>query len=175
MFRPFPDLLRRSSLLNQRRWLLPSWSLLSISLASKRGVSRSLWTRSGCIQMGTLNGSTMYPILLSSALLPFLSTQFPDLFTRRLLLSRSGPDIPTHSRSSATLEPEWRMQWRFLMWFQIHSFLTFCGPIMPCLTRCRLRGGGVGVHGSSSRVFFFFLWFLYLCSYFMTFSNKNMK
>jgi len=42
-------------------------------------------------------------ILLSSALLPFLSTWFPDLSTRRFLLSRSGSDIlPIHCRSSAT-------------------------------------------------------------------------
>jgi hypothetical protein len=33
-------------------------------------------------------------------------------------------------------EPEWRMQLRFLMWFQIHSFSAFwraSGPIIPCL------------------------------------------
>jgi len=32
MFRPFPDLLLRSCLLPQQMWLLPSWSLLSMSL-----------------------------------------------------------------------------------------------------------------------------------------------
>jgi len=159
MFRPFPDLLRRLGLLTQHRWLLPSWSLLSMSLASKGAVSRSRRTMSGCIQIGTLNGSTVYPILLSSTLLPFLSTMFPDLSTRWLLLSRSGSDIlSTHSRSSATSEAEWSMQWRFLRWFQIHSFSAFwraSSLIMPCLTRCRLRWGGVGVHETSSRVIFF--------------------
>jgi len=164
MFRRFPNLLRRLCLLRQHRWLLLSWSLLSTSLASRIGVSRSWRTRGGSIQTGTSNGSTVYPILLSSALHPFLSTQFPDLSTRRLLLSMSGPDIlPTHSRSSAASEAEWRMQWRFLIWFQIHSFSAFwraSGLIMPCLTICRLRGGGVGVHRINSMVFFFFMTFV---------------
>jgi len=123
MFEPFPDLLHWLGLLSQQRWLRASWSLPSMSLASSRGVSRSRRARSGCIQMGTLNGSIKYLILLSSALLSFLSTQFPDLCTRRLLLSNSGPDILlTHSRSSATSKSEWRMQWGFQMWFQIHFF-----------------------------------------------------
>jgi len=57
----------------QQRWLLPSWSLLSMSLVSRIGVSRSRMTKGGSIQIGTLNGSTVYHILLSSNLLPFLS------------------------------------------------------------------------------------------------------
>jgi len=130
-----------------------------MSLPNNRGVSRSRRARSWCIQMVILNGSTKYPILLRSALLPFLSTQFWDLSTRRFLLSSNVIDIlPIHSRSSTTSEPEWRMQWWFLMWLPIHSFSAFwraSGPIIPCLMRCRLRGGGVRVHGSSSRLLFF--------------------
>jgi len=74
MFRLFPDLLRRLCLLPQQRWLLPSWSLLSMSLAGRIRVSRFRRTRGGSIQMGIWDGSTVYPILLSSTLLPFLST-----------------------------------------------------------------------------------------------------
>jgi len=113
MFRSFPDLLRRFFLLPQQMWLLPSWSFLCMSLANRRGLTRSRTTRGESIQMGTWDGSTVYPILLSSTLLPFLTTWLPNLSTRRFLLSRSGPDIlPIHCRSSAAWEPEWSRRWR---------------------------------------------------------------
>jgi len=141
MFRPFPDLLRRLSVFSQQRWLLPSWSLLSMSLPSRIGVTQYRRTMDISIQMGTWNGSTVYLILLWSTLLPFLSTQFPNLSTRRLLLSSSGPDIvPTHSRSSTTSVLEWRLQWGFLMWFQIHYFRHFWGHSI----RLYRVWGGVG-------------------------------
>jgi len=35
-------------------------------------------------------------------------------------------------------------------------------PIIPCLRRCRLHQGGVGVQGSSSRVLFYFMSFVYI-------------
>ena len=51
-----------------------------------------------------------HPIMI--ALQPFQTTQLMSLPTRRLLLSSSGSDsLLTHLRSSATSEPEWRVQW----------------------------------------------------------------
>ena len=73
MFRPFPDLLLQLCLLPQQMWLLPSWSLLCMSLSRSRGLTRSRTTSLGSIQMGTLGGSAVYPILLSSTLLQSLT------------------------------------------------------------------------------------------------------
>jgi len=74
---------------------------------------------------------------------------FPDLSTKRFLLSRSGPAILLiHCRSSATWETKWSMWWRFQRWFQIHSFSAFwraSGPSIACLTMSQFHGGGVGV------------------------------
>ena len=61
MFRKFPDLLLRLCLLPQEMWLLPSWGLLCMSFPSSRGVTRSLTTSLGSIQIGTLGGFTVYP------------------------------------------------------------------------------------------------------------------
>jgi len=103
----------------------------------------------------------------------FLTTQLMlilvlSLPTRRLMLSSSGPDIlRTHTRSSATSVPEWRVQWGFLMCFQILSLLALWmayGPSIAFCRRCRFRGGGLGVivH-KTSRVFF--LCFPDICTY----------
>jgi hypothetical protein len=158
MFRPFPDLLLRLCLLPQQMWLLPSWSLLCMSFPSSRGVTRSQMMSLGSIQIGTLSGSTMYPILSSSTLLQSLTLQCQDLSTRIFLLTRTGPDIlPIHCRSLAALEEEWSMRWGFQRWFQIHyssAFWRASGPIMACLTNSRFRGGGLGVHRSSNNVLF---------------------
>jgi len=79
MFRLFLDLLLRFCLLPQHMWLLPSWSLLCMSLLSSRGVTRSRTTSLGSIQIGTLGASTVYPILLLSTLLQ--SPSFQDVST----------------------------------------------------------------------------------------------
>jgi len=114
MFRPFPNLLLRFCLLPHQMWLLPSWSLLCTLLASRRRVTRSRTTSLGSIQIGTLGGSTVYPILSSSTLLQTLTLSCWDMSTRILLLTRTGPDIlPIHCRSSAAWETEWSMWWRF--------------------------------------------------------------
>jgi len=158
MFRPFSDLLLRLCLLSQLMWLLPSWSLLCMSFPSSRGVPRSQATSLGSIQIGTLGGSTMYPILLSSTLLKSLTLSCRDLSTRIFLLTRSGPDILLiHCRSLPACEAEWSMRCRFQRWFQIHSSLAFWRasvPIIACLTSSRFRGGGLRVHMSSSSVLF---------------------
>jgi len=68
------------------------------------------------------------------------------------LLSSSGPDIfPTHTRSSATSEREWTVQWGILMCLVMQRFFAWCRAYSSsgaCWSRCRLRVGGVGVHGS---------------------------
>ena len=92
--RLFPDLLRRLGILIQRMLLSPSRILLSMSLASKRGVGWSRRRNCGCIWGGTSNGSTVYPIHLWASLHPLLSTQLLYLLTRRLLLNSR---FPTHS------------------------------------------------------------------------------
>jgi len=167
MFRGFPDLLLRLCLLPQQMWLLPSWSLLCMLFPSSKGVTRSRTTSLGSIQIGTLGGSTVYPILSLSTLLQSLTMSCRDLSTRIFLLTRSGPDILLiHCRSSATSEAEWSMRCRFQRWFQIHSSSAFWRAsklIIACLTISRFRGGGLGVivHRSSSRVLFYDF-FLYL-------------
>jgi len=126
MFRGFPDLLLRLCLLLQQMWLLPSWSLLCMSFPSSRGVVRSRTTSLGRIQISTLGGSTVYPILLSSTLLQSLTLSCWDLSIRIFLSIRSGLDIlPIHCRSLTTWEIEWSMRWRFQRWFQIHSSSAF--------------------------------------------------
>jgi len=173
MFRKFPDLLLRLCLLPQQTWLLPSWSLLCMSFPSSRGVTKSLTTSLGSIQIGTLGGSTVYPILLSSTLLQSLTLSSRDPSTRIFLLTRTGPDIfPIHCRSLAAWVTKWSMRWRFQRWFQIHSSSTFwraSKPTIACLTICRFHGGGIGVivHRSSSSVLF--CDFLDICSIFLTF------
>jgi len=52
MFRPFPGLLHRLSLLSQRRWLRAYWSLSSMSLARCRGVIWSQRARNICTHGG---------------------------------------------------------------------------------------------------------------------------
>jgi len=98
-------------------------------------------------------------------------TQLLFLPTRRLLLSSSGPDsLPTHSRSSATSELEWRLQWGILMCFQILSLLVLwraSGPSITLCRRCRFRGGGGGVIVHTRiKVFFVFFCHLYIFRYF---------
>jgi len=89
IFRKFPDHLLRLCLLPQQMWLLPSWSLLCMSFPSNRGVTRSLTTSLGSIHIGTLGGSTVYPILLSSTLLQSLTLSSRDPSTRIFLLTRT--------------------------------------------------------------------------------------
>ena len=145
-----------------------------MSFPSSRGVTRSRTTSLGSTQIGTLGGSTVYPILLSSTPLQSLTLSFRDLSTRIFLLTRSGPDILLiHCRSSAASEAEWSMRCRFQRWFQIHSFSAFwmaSRPIIAWLTISRFRGGGLGVivHKSSNNVLFYDFFF-YICSIFMTF------
>jgi len=146
MFRLFPDLLLRLCLFPQQMWLLPSWSLLSMSFPSSIGVTRS-WTMSlGGILIGTSGGSTVYPILSSSTLLQSFRLQCRDLSTTMFLLTRTGEDILLIlGRSLAPCETEWSMRFRFHRWFQIHSFSAFWKasvPIISCLTSSRFRGGG---------------------------------
>jgi len=126
MFRGFPNLLLRLCLLPKQMWLLPSWSLLCMSFPNSRGVTRSRTTSLGSIQIGTLGGSTVYPILSLSTLLQSLTMSCRGLSTRIFLLTRSGSDILLiHCRSSAASEAEWSMQCRFQRWFQIHSSSAF--------------------------------------------------
>jgi len=147
-------------------WLLPFWSLLCMSFPNSRGVTRSLATSLGIIQIGTLGGSTVYPILLSSTLLQSLTLSSWDPSTRIFLLTRTGPDILLiHCRSLVAWETEWSMRWRFHRWFQIHyssAFWRASRPSIAYLTICRFHGGGLGVivHRSSSSVLFYdlFLW-----------------
>jgi len=158
MFRPFPDLLLRLCLLPRQTWLLPSWSLLCMLLPSSIGLPRSRMTSLGSIQIGTSGGSTMYPILSSSTLLQSLTLQCRDLSTRIFLLTRTGPDIlPIQGRSLVPCETEWSMRCRFHRWFQIYSSFAFWRAsiaIIACLISSRFRGGGLGVHKSSSSVLF---------------------
>ena len=166
MFRTFPDLVLRLCLLPQQMWLLPSWSLLCMSFPNSRGVTMSLTTSLGSIQISTLGGSTVYPILLSSTLLQSLTLSSRDPFTRIFLLTRTGPDIlPIHCRSLPACVTEWSMRCRFQMSFQIHyssAFWRVSIPIIVCLTICRFHGGGLGViaHMSSSSVLFYDLFFM---------------
>jgi len=113
-------------------------------------------TSRGLILGGTWDGSLEYHILLWTPLRPFLTTQLMLLLvlylpTRRFLLSRSEPDIlQTHTRSSATSEPGWTVQWGILMYLVIQRFFAWCSAYSQsgaCWSTCRLRGGGVGVHG----------------------------
>jgi len=153
MFRPFPDLLLRSCLLPQQMWLLPSWSLLSMSFPSSIGVTRSRTTNLGGILIGTSGGSIVYPILSSSTLLQSLRLQCRDLSTTMFLLTRTGADILSiQGMSLAPCKTEWRMRFRFQRWFQIHSFSAFWRafvPIISHLTSSRFRGGGRGIRRSS--------------------------
>jgi len=163
MFRLFPNLLLRLCLLPQLMWLLPSWSLLCMSLPNSRGVTWSRTTSLGSIQICALGGSTVYPILLSSTLLQSLTLSCRDLSTRIFFLTKTGPDILLiHCRSLALAawEAEWSMRWRFWRWFQIHSSSTFwraSRPIIACLTSIWFHGGGLGVivHRSSNSVLFY--------------------
>jgi len=145
-----------------------------MSFPSSRGVTRSRTTSLGSTQIGTLGGSTVYPILSSSTLLQSLTMSCRDLSTRIFLLTRSGPDILLiHCRSSAASEAEWSMRCRFQRWFQIHSSSAFWRAfelIIACLTISKFRGGGLGVivYRSSNRVLFDDFFF-YICSIFMTF------
>jgi len=158
MFTKFPDLLLRLCFLPQQMWLLPSWSLLCMSFPSSKRVPRSQTTSLGSIQIITLGGSTVYPILLLSTLLQSLTLLCRDLSTRIFLLTRSGPDIlPIHCRSLPACEAEWSMRCRFQRWFQIHSSSAFWRdyvPIIACLSSSLFRGGGLGVHRNSSCVLF---------------------
>jgi len=160
-------------------WMLPSWSLLCMSFPSSRGVTRSRTTSLGNIQIGTLGGSTVYPILLSSTLLQSLTLSCWDLSTRIFLLTSTGPDIlPIHCRSLAAWKTKWSMRWRFQRWFQIHSSSAFwraSRPSIACLTISRFYGGGLGVivHRSSNSVlfydlFFFLMSFLLFVVFFLT-------
>jgi len=141
--------------------------LLSMFLVSRIGVIWSRRTRCGSMRWGTSNGSIMYPILLWSPLRPLLTTKFLSLPTRRLLLSSSGSNsLPTHSISSATSEPKWRLQWGLLMFFQIMSLLALWRASGPSITFCmrwRFHGGGVGVIVHRRiRAFCVFLTFVYI-------------
>jgi len=106
-------LLQTLRILRQMVWPRTSQSLLYMSSAISRGVIRFRITSRGLILGGTCDGLLEYHILLWTSLRSFLTTQlmpllFLSLFTRRFLLSSSGPDIlPTHTRSSATSELEW--------------------------------------------------------------------
>ena len=136
---------------------------------SSRGVTRSRTASLGSIQIGTLGGSTVYPILSSSTLLQSLTMSCRDLSTRIFLLTKSGPDILLiHCRSSAASEAEWSMRCRFQRWFQIHSSSAFwraSRPIIACLTINRFQGGGLGVivHRSNNSVLFYnFFYFIFV-------------
>jgi hypothetical protein len=53
MSKPFSDLLRRLGILSKRIWLWPSWNLLPMSLANRRGVVWSRRQRCGSMRWGT--------------------------------------------------------------------------------------------------------------------------
>jgi len=167
MSRLFPGLLQTLSFLRQMMWPRPSRSLLYMSSAISRGVIRFRITSRGVILGGTSNGLLEYHILLWTPLRPSWTTQLMpllvlSLLTRRFLLSSSGPYIlPTHTRSSATSGPEWTVQWRillcFIIWRRLCAWCRIYSLSGACWSRCRLRGGGVGVHGS--KVLWYFLGF----------------
>jgi len=169
MSKLFPGLLQTSSFLRQMTWPRPSQSFLYMSSAISRGVIHIQITSRGLILGGTWNGSLEYHILLWTPLRPFRTTQLMpllvlSLLTRRFFLRSSGPDIlPTHTRSSTTSGPEWTMQWPILLCFIIRRRLCTWWRAYSlsgaCWSRCRLRGGGVGVHWS--RVLWYFLGFLW--------------
>jgi len=155
--RLFSGLLQTLSLLRRMTSPRPSRSLLYMSSTISRGVIWFRITSRGLILRGTWDGSLEYHIIFWTPLRPFLTTQLLpllvlSLLTRRFLLSSSGPDIlPTHTRSSATSGAEWTVQWHILLCFIIHGRLcAWCRTYSlsgACWSRCRLRGGGVGVHG----------------------------
>ena len=157
MSRHGPDLLLSLSLLRQMTWPRPSRSLLYMSSTINKGVIRFRITSCGLILGGTWDGSLEYHILLWTPLRPFLTTQLMpllvlSLLTRRFLSSSSGPNtLSTHTRSSATSEPEWTVQWRILLCFIIQRRLFAWWRAYnlsgSCWSRCLLRGGGVEVHG----------------------------
>jgi len=152
MSRHGPDLVQTLRLLLQITWPRSSWSLLYMSSAISGGVIRFRITSCGLILGGTWDGSLEYHILLWTPLRPFLTTQLMSLLTRRLLLSCNGSNILlTHTRSSTTSGPEWTVQWGILMCFVIKRRLcAWCRAYSlsgVCWSRCRLRRGGVGVHG----------------------------
>jgi len=141
-------LLQTLGILRQMTWPRSSWSLLYMSLAINRGVIWFQITSRGLILGGTWDGSLEYHILLWTPLRPFLTTQLMpllvlSLLTRRFLLSSSGPNVlPTHTRSSSTLEPKWTVQWRILMCLVIQRFFAWCRASSPSgawWSRCRLR------------------------------------
>ena len=154
MSRLFPGLLQTLGVLRRMTWPRPSQSLLYMSSAISWGVIRFRITSRGLIYMRWFV-RVSHPIL--NPLRPFLTTQLMpllvvSLLTRRLLLSNSGADIlSTHTRSSATSGPEWTVQWDILLCFIIQRRLcAWCRAYSlsgACWRRCRLHGGGVGVHG----------------------------
>ena len=168
--------------LGQMMWPRPSQSLLYMSSAINRGVIRFRITSRRVNLGGTWDDSLEYHILLWSPVQPFLTTLLMpllalSLLTRRFLLSSSGPNIlPTHTRSSATSEPEWAVQWGILLCFIIRRRL--CAWYMAyslsgaCWSRCRLRGGGVGFHRMEQYDFcVVFLWhFVRFCCNPITFA-----
>ena len=169
MSRHDPNLLLTLSLLRHMTWPRPSRSLLYMSSTINKGVIRFRITSCGLILGGTWDGSLEYHILLWTLLQPFMTTQLMpllvlSLLTGRFLLSSSKPDIlSTHTRSSATLELEWTVQWRILLCFIIQRRLfAWCRTYNlsgACWSRCRLRGGGVEVHGMDQYdLCSFFLW-----------------
>ena len=153
-------------------WPRPSLSLLYMSSVISRGVIWFRITSRGLILRGTWNGSLEYHILLWTPLRPFLTTQLMpllvmSLLTRRFLLSSSGPDIlRTHTRSSATSGLEWTVHLGIQMCLVIQRFFASCRAYSlsgACWSRCRLRGGGVGVHGMDQHDLAFM--FYDLCSF----------
>jgi len=157
MSRHGPGLLQTLRLLRQMTWLRPSRSLLYMSSAISRGVIQFRITSRGLILGGTWYGSLKYHILYWTPLRPFLTTQpmlilVLSLLTRRFLLSSGGPDIlPTHTRSSATSEPKYTVHWGILMcfiiWRRLFAWYREYNLSGACCNRCRLRRGGVEVHG----------------------------
>ena len=139
MSKLFPELLQTLGVLRQMTWPRPSRSLLCMSSTISRGVMRFRITSCGLILGGTWDGSLEYHILLwiPLQLNPLIVL---SLLTRRFLLSNSGAS-----------ESEWAVQWGILMCFIIQRRLSaWCRAYNlsgACWNRCRLRGGGVGVHG----------------------------
>jgi len=142
MFRPILDLLRRLGLLSQRSWSHASWSLMSMSLPSRRGVIWSRRMRSIRIQSGTWNGSTMYPILYD---LPYCrswvhssQTCLRRCYCWAVVGQTSSQLIPGHPKYQS-------LSWQHYGWDSWCVFKSCCCPRYGDHPTIVSRvGGGVG-------------------------------
>jgi len=141
-----PDLLRWLGILRHQIWLWPSWSLLSMSLASRRGVIRSWRTRCGSMRWGTWNGSTVYFILLWSSL-RYYTTHVPPYkeVSVEQQCARQVPEL-LQIIENIIARVDNTLGFLICMWILSLPALWRASSLSIALCRrCRFPGVGVGV------------------------------